>query len=305
MYVPESSYIQPQSVLEALEDLFCSFSSTLEQMQYQTNCPCRACRSIPLLDLKMVVHYGSYLLQKMGDREELLGADVIVPHRMLKNRVIEEAGIKSYALFSMAAMEALRLPEFTSSLQPYSDSYPHIGEVKMVVYDLSIAWKKEKARRSKVIAPQDAWVKFESHIDAPPSLVWDYLTTPNLKVEMTGLDFMVRVDELGGRVGQGAKYHCAHGGVEFNYEIVDWQPFDHFTILQTDSMTHLACFETYHMHPGENGTDFMSCVSMPEGEVPPEMQGMFQVLCDLAYGRIKPFIEMRQEKLSAVPATDE
>ena len=63
----------------------------------------------------MCVHYGEYLVQKLGDREELLGADVIVPHRMLKNNVIEQTGIKSYALFSEAAAETLGLQ---NSLQP-------------------------------------------------------------------------------------------------------------------------------------------------------------------------------------------
>jgi len=36
------------------------------------------------LDLKMVIHHGEYVIQKLGDHEELMGADVIVPHRMLK-----------------------------------------------------------------------------------------------------------------------------------------------------------------------------------------------------------------------------
>jgi len=291
MYIPESSFVQPQSVLEALEDLYCAFSSTLEQMQYHTTCNCRACKGIALLDLKMVVHYGSYLIQQMGDREELLGADVIVPHRMLKNHVIEQTGIKSYALFSEAAMHALRLREYCDTLHDYTDSYEHIGEVKMVVYDLSIVWNREQARRRKVIALEEAWVKFESDIAAPPSLVWDYLTTPDLKVQMTGLKFMKRTDDLGGRTREGAQFHCAHGDVEFHYEIVDWKPFDYFTILQTDSVTQLKYYETYYFIPNASGTHFVSYLSKPDGDVPAEAQAMFQNMSNQAYGRIKAFIE--------------
>ena len=291
MYVPETSFVQPQSVLESLENLYLAFSSTLEQMQYNTTCPCRACRSIGLLDLKMVVHYGSYLVQQMGDREELLGADVIVPHRMLKNQVVEQTGIKSYTLFSEAAVSALRLREFTDALLDYTDTYEHIGEVKMAVYDLSAAWKRAQAARRKVITPAEAWVKFEADIAAPPHLVWDYLTTPALKVQMTGLRFMKRIDARGGRTGEGAQFHCAHGDTEFHYKVVDWKPFDYFTILQTDSATHLNYYETYHFAPTETGTHFMSCVAKPEGEVRAELQGMFQELWNAAYGGIKPFIE--------------
>src|SRR4030095_3918470 len=119
------------------------FAETLQQMQYNTTCTCRACKNMSMLDLKMCIHYGSYLIQKMGDREELLGADVIVPHRMLKNQVVEQTGIKSYALFSEAAVGALQLREFCGVLQPYADAYEHIGEVKMAVYDLNTAWQAQ------------------------------------------------------------------------------------------------------------------------------------------------------------------
>ncbi len=90
-----------------------------------------------------------------------------------------------------------------------------------------------------MITAEAAWVKYETEVAAPPALVWDYPTTPNLKVQMTGLDFMKRIDVLGGRTREGAKYHCAHGDVQFDYKIVEWKPFDYFTILQRDSMTHL------------------------------------------------------------------
>ena len=291
MYIPETSCIQPQSVLEALENLYCAFASTLEQMQYHTTCTCRACKGITLLDLKMVAHYGSYLVQQMGDRQELLGADVIVPHRMLKNHVLEQTEIKSYALFSEAAMHALRLREFCDTLHDYTDSYEHIGEVKMVVYDINTAWKREQAKRRKVITADEAWVKFETDVAAPPSLVWDYLVTPNLKAQMTGLSFMKRTDGLSGRTREGAQFHCAHGDIEFHYKIVDWKPFDYFTILQTDSATHLDYYETYYFTPSETGTHFMSCVGKPEGDVPADAQGMFQEMWDQAYGTIKAFIE--------------
>ena len=291
MYVPETSFIQPQSLLDSLETMYCSFASTLEQMQYRTTCTCRACKSMSLLDLKMVAHYGSYLTQQMGDREELLGADVIVPHRMLKNHVIEQTGIKSYALFSQAAMHSLQLQEICESLTDYTDTYEHIGEVKMVVHNLRAAWERQQAKRRKVISVEESWVKFESDIAAPPSLVWDYLTTPDLKVQMTGLNFMKRTDGLGGRIREGAKFHCAHGEVEFQYQIVDWKPFDYFTTLQTDNGTHLEYYETYYFVASESGTHFINCVSKPEGDVPAQAQGMFQELWNDALGRIKPFIE--------------
>ncbi len=306
MYIPETAYVQPQSVLEAMENLYCSFSSTLEQMQYHTTCDCRACKGISKLDLKMVAHYGDYVLQQMGDREELLGADVIVPHRMLKNQVTEQTGIQSYALFSEAAKQALNLPAFCETLQDHTESYENLGEVKMVVYDLRTAWQREKDRRQKLISADQAWVKFETEIAAPPSLVWDYLTMPDLKVRMMGLDFMKRTDDLGGRIGQQARFHCAHGDVQFYYTIVDWKPFEYFTIQQTDTMTGLEYTETYHLRPAETGTHFMSCVGKPEGKVTEESQQLVQGIWDQAYGRMKAFIEkdIAEGRVTVTPAEE-
>src|SRR5260370_34872733 len=103
------------------------------------------------LYLKMVIHYGEYVIQKLGDREELLGADVIVPHRMLKNNVIEQTGIESYALFSDAAVEASNLPQLGYPLISHSETYSHIGQVKIQVLDLRKIWDREQEKKQFVV----------------------------------------------------------------------------------------------------------------------------------------------------------
>lgn len=291
MYIPAGSYYQPQSVFEALENLYCSFSSTLEEMQFHTTCTCRACQGIPLLDLKMVVHFGDYILQQMGNREELLGTDVIIPHRMLKNTVIKKTGVKSYALFSEAAKNALELETVCSTLHDHAESYEHIGDVKMVVYDLRSSWEREKAKRRKFVAPDEAWVRFEAEIAAPPSLVWDYLTMPNLKAQLMGLEYAYRVDELGGRIREESEFHCAHGDLKYDYKIIDWKPFEYFTDLARDSITGLEYIETNYFIPSEIGTQFLNCVEKPGGDVSEDAQAILQSIWNQAYGGLKSFIE--------------
>src|SRR6266536_4184407 len=58
MYVPETNFVQSQSFLEALENFYIVFADTLQQMQYNTTCTCRACKNMSMLDLKMCIHYG-------------------------------------------------------------------------------------------------------------------------------------------------------------------------------------------------------------------------------------------------------
>ncbi|MDQ3007211.1 MAG: DUF2652 domain-containing protein, partial [Chloroflexota bacterium] len=190
MYTPESCFINPQSFVETLENLYVVFSETLQQMQFNTTCPCRACRNIHKLDLKMCVHYGEYIVQKLGDREELLGAEVIVPHRMLKNHVIEKTGIKSYALFSEAAAQTLGLHNLCEPLTPHKETYEHIGEVNMLVHNLRSAWEREQARMKVLVDPKDAWITIEVDVPFPPSLIWDVITTPALEGPLLGLEYV-------------------------------------------------------------------------------------------------------------------
>ncbi|MFN8425594.1 MAG: DUF2652 domain-containing protein [Anaerolineales bacterium] len=109
---------------------------------------------------------------KLGDREELLGADVIVPHRMLKNHVIEQTGINSYALFSVAAANALELQRLCEPLTPYKEAYEHIGEVNMLVHDLKSAWDREEERKKIIVDENDPWIKIEVDVPFPLSVVW-------------------------------------------------------------------------------------------------------------------------------------
>src|ERR671930_600180 len=161
MYVPETNFCEPQALLESLENLYFVFADALRQMIYNTTCTCRACQNMSKLDLKMVIHYGEYAIQKLGDREELLGADVIVPHRMLKNHVIEQTGIKSYALFSDVAAQHLSLSEYCDRLITHSETYEHLGAVRMCVHDLRLVWERYREKNRRFVDANEAWVKCE------------------------------------------------------------------------------------------------------------------------------------------------
>jgi hypothetical protein len=48
LYVPETDFINSQSLVEVLENLYIVFE-TLQQMQLNTTCTCRACKNMKLL----------------------------------------------------------------------------------------------------------------------------------------------------------------------------------------------------------------------------------------------------------------
>lgn len=294
IYTPETCFVNPQSFLETLENLYIIFSDTLRQMQFNTTCECRACKNIKNLDLKMVIHYGEYILQTLGDREELLGADVIVPHRMLKNHVIEKTGIKAYALFSETAAQNLGLENLCNPLTPHTENYEHLGELKMLVHDLRVAWEREQNRRQILVDPQNAWIAFEIAIPYPPSLIWDLITTPQFEAPLVGLEYVKRIDELGGRTKPDAIFHCAHSSGDFFNKIVDWKPFDYYTTIQQFA-SGLEYYRTIRLQYDGTTTKFIFNVSKPEQEAPEGFREFLETAARQGYERIPSAIQSLTE----------
>ena len=76
------------------------------------------------LGLKFVVHYGHFTALTLSERIKLVGREVIVAHRLLKNRVACE----EYVLFTESFLSAsgnASLPDLLSG----ADTYEHIGRV--------------------------------------------------------------------------------------------------------------------------------------------------------------------------------
>jgi len=290
MYVPETNFVEPQALLESLEKLYFVFADTLRQMVFNTTCTCRACKNMSNLDLKMVIHYGEYAIQKLGDREELLGADVIVPHRMLKNHVIEETGIPCYALFSEAAAEALKLTELAYPLVPHTETYEYLGEVQMQVLDLHQVWDREQDKKRIIVSPDDAWLTIEWDIPYPPPIVWEYLTVFRLEKEFGGYDLVERTDSLGGRTQPETNYHCVHGEIEFFNKVLDWKPFEYYT-LEVRFEGFAEYIQSRVLIPTENGTRLTFYNSKPPENATEEFRDMLHTYIEEMAIKFKQLIE--------------
>jgi hypothetical protein len=135
-YVPESAAKDGQKIYNQINKIYAAFVSKIDEMQIDPPCSCRVCSTISLLDLKIFVHFGEYLLQKVGEREELLGSDVIVAHRMMKNNVVKDTGIKSYLLLTKTAFEHLGVDTIRPDFIEHSETYDDIGQLNLLVTPL-------------------------------------------------------------------------------------------------------------------------------------------------------------------------
>ena len=71
-------------------------------------CRCNACRNINALDLKFFVHYGEFGIQRLDAHEELIGTDVNLIHRLLKNTVNQM--VYKHAISTVVPARNVRLP---------------------------------------------------------------------------------------------------------------------------------------------------------------------------------------------------
>lgn len=110
------------------------FLAKVKEMQNNNDCPCGACSNIGHLNLKVIGHYGSATIDKIGKFEELSGVDVILAHRLLKNEVPS----KRYLLLTEQAYRQIAL-EGTPDKREEKDKdlgaitiyvfYPHADEM--------------------------------------------------------------------------------------------------------------------------------------------------------------------------------
>src|SRR5688572_11718929 len=124
-HADEASFEDGERLLELIESCYFDFSNRLLDMQRATTCRCAACASISSLDLKFVVHHGTYVLSTEGDRDDVAGPDVILVHRLLKNTVCDDGGPQAYAFLTDACLE--RMPP-SLELPRHSESYDSFGQ---------------------------------------------------------------------------------------------------------------------------------------------------------------------------------
>jgi len=233
LYAPEAE-IDGSILLDALETAFFAFQRRLRSIRQATTCQCNACRTIPNLNLKFCAHNGGFVRQRIMGQEELAGRDVILVHRLLKNRVAEAFGLHGYGLFTAACVETMKLVPTAVGLIPHVEQYEHIGEVPAYVHNLQKRWKEEEETRRVRLSPEEADIHMQFMLPAPPPLVWEWMTDAARRPQWA--DDVVRVDvgTMGGRRGVGTTNHCIHGKAAAHLEeIVDWRPFDYYSYTIT------------------------------------------------------------------------
>jgi hypothetical protein len=137
-YAPDDGQLRNgTTLLEVVRLAYGAFRERVEQTMALQTCDCDACMILPSLDLKFVVHHGTFVVQQIAGRERLLSPAVNLIHRLMKNSITERTGHRAYLFVTETAAE---LFEISSELGVgHEESYSDVGQVKGIVIGLDSA----------------------------------------------------------------------------------------------------------------------------------------------------------------------
>jgi uncharacterized protein YndB with AHSA1/START domain len=310
MAAPEAE-IDGSLLLDTIERCYFGFRRRRRDVRQATSCECDACVRIPDLNLKFVAHVGPVVRQQMAGLDELIGRDVIVAHRLLKNNVGETTNASAYALLTDACTTAMGLEPMALGMTPHTETYD-VGEVQGWVLDLERRWQEEDQRARVFVRPEDTLLSTSYEVAAPPAVVWEYLTTPGRRIEwMAGVTDVIQ-EATGNRRAVGATNHCMHGKDAIVEEVLDWRPFDYFTIrsiVQTPDGP-VGIPNTFELEPTSTGTRvslrFQRLSDPREAAIVEPMTPMFQGMVDTGAAALRALLgsEM-QSRAAAAPIEPE
>jgi uncharacterized protein YndB with AHSA1/START domain len=232
-YSIDSDRFEGQAFIEMIEQTYVAFKRAIDLMVLNTSCKCNACANISTLDLKFFVHHGEFGFQELGGRQELIGTDVVLIHRLMKNSVVEATGFDAYALYTQSAIDRLALEGITEGLSAHEEVLPDIGTVQGWVADLTPIWESNKAKPGLDIA-EDRVIRFVEEYPLSPEQVWGYLTNPEYRQIFSNAKRQVAHQKRNGRIGEGSVYECFHMDDSISTNtILEWQPFSRIVSRNT------------------------------------------------------------------------
>jgi hypothetical protein len=263
-YLPAAT-VDGSAFQDVIERCYFAFQRRLRDVQQASACECNACRRMPDLDLKLVAHHGTIGRQRMAGREELVGSDVIVVHRLLKNGVTERLGTRAYALYTHAMTTAMGIEDPASrGLLEHRETYETVGEVAGWVADLRAAWEAQQERERVVVTEADALITVSASARAPVDVTWEWATSPIRRIRWEGGLTDIAEQSPTGRRGTGTVNHCVHGTRVVVEEVLDWQPPRSLTKRITMPMRGMPRpLVTMELAPTESGTQITWRIARP------------------------------------------
>ncbi|HEX6385067.1 MAG TPA: DUF2652 domain-containing protein, partial [Anaerolineae bacterium] len=265
-YALQGTALQGQTFVESIENTYLAFRRAIELMVLNNTCQCAACANVASLDLKFFIHYGTFGIQRLGEHDELVGSDVNLIHRLLKNHVTAQTGIQAYTLYTEAAVRQLGIEDIGETMTAHVEEYEHLGKVKTRIQDMHPVWQAKRDQTRIELAPDDVLAHNEGEFSLPVHLMWEIVADPDYRSIFVQSVRQQILSRQNGRLAPGSAYLCFHGGKRVTTQtILEWQAFEQMTTEDTTPVPGATVLVNIRLTPTESGTRMAITCSKARG----------------------------------------
>jgi hypothetical protein len=111
------------AMLDCFTECYAEFRRRVSIARDFSTCWCDVCSRIDVLDLKFILHSGPFVIHEIAGSAEVVGPEVVIAHRLLKNGAVELVGHGAYALITAVAAARFDIP--TEATVPIVETYEH------------------------------------------------------------------------------------------------------------------------------------------------------------------------------------
>lgn len=212
-----------EEIFEQCKLMYFAFHRHLKLYARDRVCDCGACMHASDLHLKFVIHHGNIIERRVFKRKQLMGLDVTLAHRLLKNN-IDETEYLLITKNSLSQLEQDNLP-LQIDLKENNVSYNEIGSVDYYFSSLKPLRKEiptlpERHNFEYAAKPVRHSIIIQANIDT----VFDLITDVNLKPQ-----YMIGLRRINYNVNQnnriGSSHECILPFSKLNFELVEYENF--------------------------------------------------------------------------------
>ena len=283
-YINEARLPHGERLLDLIDSTYTAFRDKRDAMRRGTTCTCNACVNIPSLDLKFIAHHGDYIIQTVRDKQEMIGSDVNLAHRLMKNHIAEKTGWHAYMLLTEQCLEHMHVNLEDAHVS--IESYEHLEETKTFSLDLHTRYQQILESRRIQLTPEDAMIVVAVDMKLAPAQAWDWYYNPQKKNLWQPHVKWSKGDRPNGRMGVGASNHCAHGKGMSTEVFLDWRPFDYATSESFEGGKRTA-METIYFKPLPGGGTHVEHCMYFEAPIPKPLRKLAGRIFSKTFGMDK------------------
>jgi Protein of unknown function (DUF2652)/Polyketide cyclase / dehydrase and lipid transport len=250
VFLVHDGRVPPGELLPFVTDLFAGFYDRVLDISQDIDCGCGACGGVNRLTLKFLAHAGHYEEREIGGRAEVIGADVVIVHRLLK----PDVGRSEYLLMTdsyLGGSPFTALPT-TPGVLPLEEPVP------FVVADLTPVRMEIDEQRSMDATARAAVRRLDVTVAAPAERVWEAVMTVDGMRAWSGASDVLVYPALAGAVGTSYRW-ILPDGYEFGQLLIAIDPSARCLTLRRDDVPGAGFVHTTYSVQGSDGSSVVTC----------------------------------------------